>query len=553
MLLAQHAASDPVAFGASGVRTAAEFLRDAAAVADALPEPPQAALALLAIRSDRYAFAVALVGAWARGYDVGLAPPQVTREDFLQLAQQPEVSAVLHDTLSAAPLRIDQVLATAKSDGSLSSQQLAQDGVLRFVHWHAQARQLREIERVSRVALCEETLTLARRHRFPPQAACIASVSPDTRYGLMFSCLWPLLTGGEFWRDDPRTHGWATGLPEPSSAVERKVVVSVPAHVRMLLQAPSQPLDQASTLVCAGSALPREARVKLAQLPRLSVCDLYASEQLDERATFGASDYADDIQAAAARLELEETIAWLPGLVDAALLPVRVRVRVPVPTDESAAPQYQLAVVAPGLPESTVRERVAERCPNVTLTRVLVFDAHALPPQAANASFSGGRRGMRRGSTGVHDYAGLLRLFGYRADGERLSFELAVTPHEPAVQAVDGARPGEVVFDVHVPANYGYFAGHFPGQPILPGAAQLSELVLPCVRRARPELGRLVRLTRLKFQERILPDDRVVVALVFGSDPRQVDFALRRATTICAAGRLNFELQAGGLGGVSAS
>jgi hypothetical protein len=73
------------------------------------------------------------------------------------------------------------------------------------------------------------------------------------------------------------------------------------------------------------------------------------------------------------------------------------------------------------------------------------------------------------------------------------------------------------------------------------------------VRRARPELGRLVRLTRLKFQERILPDDRVVVALVFGSDPRQVDFALRRATTICAAGRLNFELQAGGLGGVSAS
>src|SRR5262245_42481595 len=121
MLLAQHAASDPIAFGASGVRTAAEFLRDAAAVADALPEPAPAALALLAIRSDRYAFAVALVGAWARGYDVGLAPPQVTREDFLQLAQQPEVSAVLHDTLSAAPLRIDQVLASAKPEGSLSS------------------------------------------------------------------------------------------------------------------------------------------------------------------------------------------------------------------------------------------------------------------------------------------------------------------------------------------------------------------------------------------------------------------------------------------------
>jgi hypothetical protein len=301
----------------------------------------------------------------------------------------------------------------------------------------------------------------------------------------------------------------------------------------MLLQSPAEPLEQASALLCAGSELPSEARAKLARYPRLSVCDLYAAEQLGERATFGVTPQASEVAGLATRLAFEEAIAWLPGVVDAALLEVAAH-----ETSLHATPRYQLAVVAPGLSEATLRQRVAERCPGLTLTRVLVFEAQAVPPQVGHASFSGGRRGMLRGSSGAHDHAGLLRLFGYGADGGVLSFELEVTPRG----STRGAA--EVLFDVHVPRNYGYFAGHFPGHPILPGAAQLSEIVLPCVRRARPELGDLVRMARLKFQERILPDDRIEVSLSFGADPRQVDFALRRATTVCAAGRLSFALRA---------
>jgi 3-hydroxymyristoyl/3-hydroxydecanoyl-(acyl carrier protein) dehydratase len=96
---------------------------------------------------------------------------------------------------------------------------------------------------------------------------------------------------------------------------------------------------------------------------------------------------------------------------------------------------------------------------------------------------------------------------------------------------------------VRVPERYGYFAGHFPGYPLMPGAAQLSELVVPFVRAVRPELGKLTRMARLKFQERIVPNDVIEVSLSFGSasaEEHSVEFALKRGDNVCANGRLWF-------------
>jgi 3-hydroxymyristoyl/3-hydroxydecanoyl-(acyl carrier protein) dehydratase len=143
----------------------------------------------------------------------------------------------------------------------------------------------------------------------------------------------------------------------------------------------------------------------------------------------------------------------------------------------------------------------------------------------------------------------LLRLFGRAADGAALSWELSV--ERELVEA------GHAVRYVRVPERYGYFTGHFPGYPLLPGAAQLSELVVPFVRAVRPELGRLTRMARLKFQERIVPNDLVEVSLSFGSAAeaaaeQSVEFALRRGGSVCANGRLWFAPAADG-GGVAAA
>jgi 3-hydroxymyristoyl/3-hydroxydecanoyl-(acyl carrier protein) dehydratase len=127
-------------------------------------------------------------------------------------------------------------------------------------------------------------------------------------------------------------------------------------------------------------------------------------------------------------------------------------------------------------------------------------------------------------------------LFGRAADGQALNFELEWRDAEVSREAGRERR----VYRVHVPADYGYFVGHFPGYPILPGAAQLSDLVLPCVRRARPELGPLALMTRVKFLDRIKPDQNVEVVLTWREAEPNLEFALRRADTLCATGKLGF-------------
>ncbi|MEZ4391703.1 MAG: FabA/FabZ family ACP-dehydratase [Polyangiales bacterium] len=73
-------------------------------------------------------------------------------------------------------------------------------------------------------------------------------------------------------------------------------------------------------------------------------------------------------------------------------------------------------------------------------------------------------------------------------------------------------RPGFVVTDFTVdgdrcaceavaPADSPFFDGHFPGDPVLPGVAQLSALAEPAARRAWPQLGPLRRANNLKFHK----------------------------------------------------
>ena len=62
------------------------------------------------------------------------------------------------------------------------------------------------------------------------------------------------------------------------------------------------------------------------------------------------------------------------------------------------------------------------------------------------------------------------------------------------------------------PPEFIGFAGHFPGYPILPAIVQMlaAQVVIDC------HLGRetdLVRLTRAKFMDTVLPDQRVKMVI----------------------------------------
>jgi len=187
------------------------------------------------------------------------------------------------------------------------------------------------------------------------------------------------------------------------------------------------------------------------------------------------------------------------------------------------------AVAAPN-----AQPTVADAARTLIATRTKAAEASRCASEPARTLFMDT---IPRDDLGAPRLPDVLRRFGLNALGERLRLEVEWLP---TVNDRDSQRPGRHLSEVRIPQDYAYFDGHFPGYPILPGAAQLGELVLPCVRRARPDLGPLTGMSRLKFLGRIQPGDTVSVLVEWTGDDAQADFSVRCQDKICAAGRLSF-------------
>lgn len=110
-------------------------------------------------------------------------------------------------------------------------------------------------------------------------------------------------------------------------------------------------------------------------------------------------------------------------------------------------------------------------------------------------------------------------------------------------RAVRGFVIDEVVSDAarcvlraRVPADLYYFEGHFEGDPIVPGIAQLLPLVWEPARRAWPDLPAPRAITRLKFLGALRPGHEITVTLE--REPGGVSFELRRGDAVCTRGKL---------------
>lgn len=142
------------------------------------------------------------------------------------------------------------------------------------------------------------------------------------------------------------------------------------------------------------------------------------------------------------------------------------------------------------------------------------------------------RERIERDAAGIAQSRDILRAFGLDANAQ------------PQLQTLNFSEPitegDKTTASALVPANYRFFDGHFDGYPILPGVAQLHELVLPLTARVCPELGRLEQMLRLKFLGRVEPGDRAEVGLTFSSEAPIVDFEINVGARKCSAGRLRF-------------
>lgn len=111
----------------------------------------------------------------------------------------------------------------------------------------------------------------------------------------------------------------------------------------------------------------------------------------------------------------------------------------------------------------------------------------------------------------------------------------------PAQRELEWSGPREqedaIVFDVHVPADLLWYQGHFSGYPVLPAAAQLTQLVLGAARRAGLELDGPAEWSRLKFSGRILPGHALQVHLRQPAEHR-LDFQLRDGERVLTSGQM---------------
>jgi hypothetical protein len=529
--LAKHALREPVAFGAGGERSACDLLRDAAWLAEQLPPATAGSQVLIAIGKDRYAFCAALLGTWLRGHAAAL-PWHTGRDAILRIAQQSDTAAVVHDTATSAALRVDVLLAATPSALALPPLPLAlPDLLVTFYSEDMQASPQRRCQLLGEAQTLMANFELANGLRFA------STLPPGHPYGLMLGVLVPCLSGGAF-------------LREVSSVVTSEpadVLVSAPAHLRdtaasalagfAQVFSSRAPLTAAVVAGCGrpivdlfgttktGSLAYRTVPAQSAFHPlpgvsasadhaaRLTVTGEFGAFVSEDRVTLTddggfvlvGSRSEPSVASVAARL------AAISGVLEVAV--------VAIDAEGERAPELLAAVVAPGWDEARLLERLrAGACTAVMPDRVLCVER------------------LWRDDAGRYPRARLLMLFGRQPDGRPLNFTLEWGGETVSVEAGRERR----VYSAHVPSDYGYFAGHFPGYPILPGAAQLSDLVLPCVRRARPRLGALALMTRVKFLDRIKPGEDVEVVLTWRDDEPSVEFALRRADTLCATGKLGF-------------
>ncbi|MCA9533926.1 MAG: hypothetical protein KC593_09610 [Myxococcales bacterium] len=96
----------------------------------------------------------------------------------------------------------------------------------------------------------------------------------------------------------------------------------------------------------------------------------------------------------------------------------------------------------------------------------------------------------------------------------------------------------EARVSVGVPATLRYFDGHFAGDPIVPGVAQLGPLAEAQARRAWPELGAVTSVKRLKFMQALRPEDALTLTLKRAGD--KVGFAVHKGELECTRGTLVF-------------
>jgi len=98
---------------------------------------------------------------------------------------------------------------------------------------------------------------------------------------------------------------------------------------------------------------------------------------------------------------------------------------------------------------------------------------------------------------------------------------------------------GGVLLQLRVPAELGYFPGHFPAHPVLPGVVQLRWIEI-LAKQYQLVVGEFQRIDKLKFM-RIMSKDYAVELEMSMKNDKTLQFQYRSEHGIHASGKMFFK------------
>lgn len=175
------------------------------------------------------------------------------------------------------------------------------------------------------------------------------------------------------------------------------------------------------------------------------------------------------------------------------------------------APRWFVVVAGRSLPRAELAALAAAACPGEA-TPVLTT-VERLP----------------RDVNGELPATAVLHACGRTADGRVPNRAIAWS--EPVV-AGDSWRATACL-----PGDFAGFEGHFFGHPVLSGAVQLHDVVLPALRAAVGAEVQVTEFGELKFLARIQPGEMLEVHLQMAADRTAASFVLQRGDVRCTTGK----------------
>ena len=99
----------------------------------------------------------------------------------------------------------------------------------------------------------------------------------------------------------------------------------------------------------------------------------------------------------------------------------------------------------------------------------------------------------------------------------------------------------QITADIQVPLNSPWFCGHFPGEPILPGVAQLG-MVFDAINQSGNRNKKISHISRVRFKQIIRPDDQLSVVVSPQKDhPESYSFSIMVAEELACSGVMTVE------------